>query len=131
MSILATGCDGLPAVEVLPTELPPAATREAPMSTPEKPREEPPTTVTSPETPAKTSAAETPPATAIPPAEVKAPVLSTDLKRGCQRGGDGRRSLAVGTLAVDFTLDDTTGQSHTLSALLAKKPVVIVFGSFT
>ena len=39
--------------------------------------------------------------------------------------------LAVGEPAVEFTLKDVNGTPHTLSALLAEKPVVIVFGSYT
>jgi hypothetical protein len=34
-------------------------------------------------------------------------------------------------MAVDFTLKDTYGSEYSLSALLAEKPVVMVFGSFT
>jgi hypothetical protein len=97
------------------------------MTPPQKPTEETP--------PAKDNPPATPPAgdtvTVTPPAASTAPVLGGDLNRGCQRGGDGTRGLAVGTLAVDFTLDDTMGQRHTLSEMLAEKPVVMVFGSFT
>jgi hypothetical protein len=38
----------------------------------------------------------------------------------------------VGALAPDFTLFDTTGEhSLTLSALQGRRPVALVFGSFT
>ena len=40
-------------------------------------------------------------------------------------------SLKKGDLAVDFTLEDTAGNSHTLSQLLASRPVWIQLGSFT
>lgn len=39
--------------------------------------------------------------------------------------------LRKGNPAIDFTLKDTKGQSYTLSSLLATKPVLLVFGSFT
>jgi len=45
--------------------------------------------------------------------------------------GDVTVSLNEGDAAVDFTLKDTSGQSYTLSALLATKPVLMVFGAFT
>ena len=107
------------------------------MTTPQKPSNEAP--------PAEDQASATPPAedkapakppaedktSVTPPAASSAPVLAGDLTRGCQRGGDGTAGLAVGALAVDFTLDDTTGVSHTLSQMLARQPVVMVAGSFT
>jgi hypothetical protein len=130
--LTTAGCANIPAGEVVPTQLPPPpATTEAPMTTPTPPPDDNPPEVMKP-------AASDPPVTTPSPTETvtpsvvkNAPVLSNDLKRGCQRGGDGTRGLAVGALAVDFTLDDTAGQSHTLSAMLAEKPVVMVFGSFT
>lgn len=39
--------------------------------------------------------------------------------------------LAVGDAAYDFTLSDLAGASHTLSDLLAAKPVVLVWGMWT
>ena len=45
--------------------------------------------------------------------------------------GDVTVSLNEGDAAVDFTLKDTSGQSYTLSTLLATKPVLMVFGAFT
>ena len=39
--------------------------------------------------------------------------------------------LKVGDTAVDFTLDDLNGESHTLSTLLATRPVMLITGSFT
>jgi len=104
------------------------------MTTPTTPDKENPPAATKPEVtkPEVTKPETTKPAgTVTTPAESNAPVLSSDLTRGCQRGGDGTRGLPVGALAVDFTLDDTTVQRHTLSNLLAEKPVVMVFGSFT
>jgi cytochrome oxidase Cu insertion factor (SCO1/SenC/PrrC family) len=38
---------------------------------------------------------------------------------------------AVGETAIDFSLESTTGERITLSTLLAEKPVVLIFGSFT
>ena len=40
-------------------------------------------------------------------------------------------ALKKGDPAIDFTLEDTDGHSYTLSSLLATKPVLLVFGSFT
>ncbi|MBW2651541.1 MAG: hypothetical protein JRC57_00435 [Deltaproteobacteria bacterium] len=40
-------------------------------------------------------------------------------------------ALKKGDPAIDFTLKDTDGRSYTLSSLLATKPVLLVFGSFT
>lgn len=55
---------------------------------------------------------------------------SDALTRDCQRG-QGSSGLEVGKVAVDFTLEDTHGSEYNLSVLLAEKPVVMVFGSFT
>ena len=67
--------------------------------------------------------------------EIDGPLLSSALKRDCQRtgasGGFQNVGLAEGEIAVDFTLNDVNGNSVTLSGLLAEKPVVMVFGSFT
>ena len=134
MILVALGCDALPSTEAVPPETPVAPapvapapiTQEETMTTPQKPSDETP--------PVAEKASATPPAeekTPATPAASNAPVLAGDLKRGCQRGRDLSGGLAVGTLAVDFTLDDTTGQSHTLSEMLARQPVVMVFGSFT
>ncbi len=81
-----------------------------------------------------TSAAAPAPVADTPPdPETPAPVLATGLKTGCQRADDDpeRAGLRQGTLAIDFTLEDTNRENHTLSRLLAGKPVVLVFGSFT
>ena len=40
-------------------------------------------------------------------------------------------NLRVGEIAPDFTLKDLKGMEITLSQLLADKPVVIEFGSYT
>lgn len=62
--------------------------------------------------------------------------LSDALIRGCERtgrpsGGFQNAGLAVGETAVDFTLQDVNGNTVSLAGLLAEKPVVMVFGSFT
>ncbi len=61
--------------------------------------------------------------------------LSDALIRGCERtrpsGGFANAGLAVGETAVDFTLKDVNGNTVSLAGLLAEKPVVMVFGSFT
>lgn len=41
------------------------------------------------------------------------------------------RFLRRGDAAVDFTLRDVEGEEHTLARLLAERPVLVVFGSFT
>jgi hypothetical protein len=64
-----------------------------------------------------------------PPPPGVAPQLPTVLERNCQRGDAG--APLEGELATDFTLKDTQGNEFTLSAMLAEKPVVMVFGSFT
>jgi len=61
--------------------------------------------------------------------------LSNALRRNCQRDGPSRGfdsvGLDAGATAVDFTLKDVDGTEFSLSRLLAEKPVVMVFGSFT
>jgi hypothetical protein len=37
----------------------------------------------------------------------------------------------VGEPAIEFTLKDLAGATHTLSSLLESRPVLLVFGSFT
>ncbi len=39
--------------------------------------------------------------------------------------------LEVGELVFDFTLSDLDGNSHTLSNLIAKKPVILLWGMYT
>jgi len=59
--------------------------------------------------------------------------LSDALVRGCDRADALGGSLGpeVGAMAVDFVLKDTQGNQHSLSGLLADKPVVMILGSFT
>ena len=65
------------------------------------------------------------------------PVLSNALIRGCKpsrQPGSGFETigrLREGEKAVDFTLKDIDGNEFILSRLLAEKPVLMVFGSFT
>ena len=79
----------------------------------------------------------TPTPTPAPGMEHEKPALSNTLKRDCQPSRpDGRNQfdnagLEVGERAVDFTLKTTDGTELTLSELLAEKPVMMVFGSFT
>lgn len=63
------------------------------------------------------------------------PVLAGELTANCQPddksvGGMGR-GLKVGETAIDFTLEDLDGTAVSLSGLLAERPVVMIFGSFT
>ena len=75
--------------------------------------------------------------TPAPGIEHEKPALSNTLERNCQPSRpDGRNQfdnagLEVGEKAVDFTLRATDGTALTLSELLAEKPVMMVFGSFT
>ncbi len=64
------------------------------------------------------------------------PILSNALTRDCKPGrpsGAGFETvgLSEGGKAVNFTLKDIHGSEFILSQLLAEKPVVMVFGSFT
>lgn len=67
----------------------------------------------------------------------EAPLLSDDLKTGCQSGQIAAQKsieevgFKVDDRAVDFTLKDTQGNEVTLSGLLAEKPVLMIFGAFT
>ncbi len=70
--------------------------------------------------------------TSIPEsADIVAPVLSAELTRGCDQRGPGAQPPKEGQSAIEFTLLDPEGNSHTLSELLTEKPVVLIFGSFT
>lgn len=96
----------------------------------------PPVTVPGGEMPLKVAGEkETATATVVAPAESKTLVLTDELTRNCQPmrtgGGFTDVGLAEGETAVDFTLEDVQGNSVSLSELLAEKPVVMVFGSFT
>lgn len=60
------------------------------------------------------------------------PQLSTELVRECQQSRTpGQGGPSPGELAIDFALQDIHGNAYTLSKLLAEKPVVLIFGSFT
>ena len=64
-----------------------------------------------------------------------APALAGELTADCQSAGKSvggmGRGLKVGETAIDFTLEDIDGAAVSLSGLLAERPVVMVFGSFT
>ena len=72
---------------------------------------------------------------AKPETTLKEPILSSDLKRGCTdssaQKGFSDVGLHTGELAVAFHLRDIDGKEFAISRLLAEKPVVLVFGSFT
>ena len=77
------------------------------------------------------------PATPAAPAAdgTDVPALAGELTVNCQpdkesSGGLGR-GIGVGQTAVDFALEDIDGVPVSLSGLLAEKPVVMIFGSFT
>lgn len=57
---------------------------------------------------------------------------ASKLLRRCDQGqSSSARPMTPGQLAIDFTLKDTKDNAYTLSSLLANKPVVMIFGSFT
>jgi hypothetical protein len=67
---------------------------------------------------------------------VPEPSLSSTLTRNCPVGPTRAQAfedagLGPGQKAVNFTLLDTQGVEYRLSRLLAEKPVVMIFGSFT
>jgi len=70
-----------------------------------------------------------------PEVTLKEPLLSSDLKRECTyssaQKGFSDVGLHTGELAVAFHLRDIDGKEFAISRLLAEKPVVLVFGSFT
>jgi cytochrome oxidase Cu insertion factor (SCO1/SenC/PrrC family) len=73
---------------------------------------------------------------ALAPNTPAEPVLSGALIRGCPPttrpgGGFAAVGLSEEEKAVDFKLQDVHGNEFVLSQLLAEKPVVMVFGSFT
>jgi len=67
--------------------------------------------------------------------ESRKPALSAALARGSDRAtaysGSESVGLEVGATAVEFVLKDIQGNEHSLSGLLAEKPVLMVLGSFT
>jgi hypothetical protein len=63
--------------------------------------------------------------------ETEEPVLSNNLKRDCQFTPFNNADLVVGEIAVNFTLKDIHASEFSLSQLLAEKPVLMIFGSFT
>ena len=66
-------------------------------------------------------------------AEPKEPVLSDVLVRNCTAGQTPAEDvgLPIGGKAINFTLKDVRGTEVRLSRLLAEKPVLMIFGSFT
>ncbi len=91
------------------------------------------------ETPVETSLAQTTTQESAPDpnTDIKLgePVLLDTLRRNCQitQGSDKFENigLLIGDTAVNFTLKDIHGSEFRLSQLLAEKPVMMVFGSFT
>lgn len=74
--------------------------------------------------------------TVISTAAKTGPDLPSVLTRNCRYGpaetkGFESVGVKIGEKAVDFALLDTTGREFRLSRLLAEKPVVLIFGSFT
>ena len=60
-----------------------------------------------------------------------APLLSTELVRGCLRGDQTEHELQEGDPAVDFSLMDVDRKTYVLSELLQEKPVALIYGSYT
>ena len=74
----------------------------------------------------------TPTVTVTPtPAPPRLEPASTLARRCDQFESFVARPMTPGQLAIDFTLKDTKGKAYTLSNLLAERPVVMIFGSFT
>ena len=135
---ISTGCTGqLPEAEPAPSPPAPAPEPESlPSPPPGTPTAPPPAAIPIPQPSPSPTPTPTPPPPTIPGDEqIEGPVLSTDLKRGYEavsNSGDfDDTGLEIGELAVGLTLKDTSGAEFELSRLLAEKPVVMVFGSFT
>ena len=90
-----------------------------------------------PQTPdAPSPVSPTPPAAPTPATEeevLEEPALPGTLKRDCPPRSVAfeNAGLQIGGKAVNFTLKDINGEEFRLSRLLAEKPVMMVFGSFT
>ena len=71
--------------------------------------------------------------TATTNVEHKEPVLSDTLIRDCKAGDFASENvgLPIGEKAINFRLKDLKGTEISLSQLLADKPVLLIFGSFT
>ena len=144
---ISTGCTGqLPEAEPAPSPLAPAPEPESsPSPPPSTPTAPPPAATPIPQpspsptpapTPPSPPSTPTPPPPTIPGDErLEGPALSADLKRGYEAVSTGDdfddTGLEIGELAVGLTLKNTGGAEFELSRLLAEKPVVMVFGSFT
>jgi hypothetical protein len=73
-----------------------------------------------------------PAATAQPEPDIGvAPLLSTELVRGCLRGDQTENELREGDPAVEFSLMDVEGETYVLSELLQEKPIALIYGSYT
>jgi cytoskeletal protein RodZ len=144
--ILAACNETVPA----PPQEPEPAVTEAPVSTPAPPQT--PATESSPASEADAAQTETPPETLPVPRTVsetapepdadtdtiiisEEPSLPDTLSRNCritQESDDfDETGIAVGETAINFNLKDINGSEFQLSRLLAEKPVMMVFGSFT
>jgi len=119
-----------PAVTEAPVSTPSTTTESKPTSEADSKQIEPPdetslVQITTPESDRNTN-------TDCEPIE---PVLLDELKRNCQitqgSGNFNQTGLAVGEIAVNFTLRDINGSEFRLSQFLAEKPVMMIFGSFT
>lgn len=76
--------------------------------------------------------ASVPPASATPEsAQILPPSLSNELTRGCEEKGQKAKGPDVNDQAIEFSLQDVSGNTYTLSELLLEKPVYMIFGSFT
>ncbi len=66
--------------------------------------------------------------------EPAGPELPAELESGCYEALNidfESAGLSEGDTAIDFTLKDIHGKEYSLSRLLAEKPVLFTFGSFT
>ena len=146
-ALILSGCPEKPPADPQEPDKP-----ETPGITPELSKEPAPAPTPSPEPkpapqpdpPEKETPGEPPPAEPTKPDSgngsndvniVIGPVLPDTLNRNCQitQGSEDfdNTGLAIGETAIDFSLKDTTGNEFRLSHLLAEKPVMMAFGSFT
>ena len=72
-------------------------------------------------------------ATVTPTPRPQAPAIepARSLARNCEQRSFAARPMTAGQIVIDFTLKDVKGKEYTLSSLLAEKPVIMIFGSFT
>ncbi len=126
-----------PAPAEIKPETVPTDTQPEPVVPQAVPEDTQPEEMAPPEAPSDAPAEATVPSPVPDDTASAEPVLSTELRRNGEmmtsggKRGFGESGLGIGETAVNFTLRDIDGRGFRLSRLLAEKPVVMVFGSFT